>query len=218
MAPIVNFYLYLSQASSLIPVIAGIRYYKILPRPFKILFYFCVAGVFSEIVGKVGTVIFRNNMPGQHVYTVIEFLSFSAIFYLNVERRNLRMLIGVNAFLFFAVALLDALRIHGLSNPNDLSRGYASGFIILYTLGYLYYLFTIDDTRYMWEYPMFWLCTGALAFHAGTVLYGMSKIYLLINAPKIEWASHVWNATLIIISKCLYAQSIRCVKKQKMKF
>lgn len=218
MNPVLNFYLNLSQVSSLIPVVAGIRYYKILPRPLKILFYFCVAGVFFEITSNYNKAIRGNNMGGQHLYTVVDFLSLSAVFYWQVEKRRLRLLIGLNSLIFLGVALLDAYWIHTLRDPNDLSRGYASAFIILYALGYLYYLFTTDGTRYMWEYPMFWLCTGALAFHAGTVLYGMFKIYLLINAPKIEWASHVWNATLIIISKCLYAQSIRCVKKQKMKF
>jgi hypothetical protein len=209
-------YLILSQLSVLIPAFAGVNHYKVLTRPFRILFYFFVISMLFEILGEITRRVYQNNMPGQHAFTLVEFLAFSMIYFLHIQKNSLaRYLIGINAVIFIAIAVADALYISSLKDPNDLSRGYSSAFITVYTLGYFYYLFQKDDIRYIWEYPMFWVCTGALVYFAGNALYSMFKSYLLIKAADIEGISHLGHTTLNIIANCLYAQSFQCLGKQK---
>lgn len=205
----------LSQASALIPVVTGIRNYKVLTRPFKFMLYFFILTVLFEIQSIIAIEIWTNNMPGQHLLTVVEFLSFSILYYSHTRKRTLRLLITINALIFFTIAIWDAIWGRGIWISNDLARGYAASSMIVYVLGYLYYLFTIDDTRYMWEYPMFWICIGALVYFAGNSPYILSKLQLIETNLGVEWLFHLVHGGLNIIANCLYAQSFRCFKKQE---
>jgi hypothetical protein len=208
-------YVNISQASVLLPIVAGAFNYKLLTKPFKVLFYFFLLVTVMEIQARLSIDKYTNNMPGQHVYTLIEFLTFSAVFYLDTQKNSLnRRLIGFNSILFIGFAIVCAIHF-GINNPNDQARGYSAIFLTVYALAYLYYLFTLDSIRYMWEYPMFWFCTGTLLSFTGTSLYVMAKSYLLEQAAETEKVSHLINAAINIIVSCLFAQTFICLKKQK---
>jgi hypothetical protein len=214
MTPFQDFYLNLVQLSALLPIAMGIRYYKALTLPFKVLFYFSLAAVPFEIISRILTRVYTNNMPGQHLYTALEFLTFSLVFYMCTFRRRLKLLIVINALIFLFLAVRDAT--HNIWALNELSHGYAAASMMLYSLGYLYYLFTIDDTRYMKEYPMFWICISMLIYFALNVLYFLGESILILKNSQIAWGFHLTHGTLNIIANCLYAQSFRCFGKQKV--
>ncbi len=208
-------YLYTSSASILIPLITGIRNYKVLTKPFKLLLYFFLLTLFVEIQAE----IFRqvgsgNNMPGLHVYTAIEFMAFSLLFYLQTSKRSLRTLIMINALIFLIIAITDALWINGLRAHNDLSRSYSAISMTVYALSYLYYLFTVDDTRYMQEYPMFWICIGMLFYFASDAIFFSIRTLLIKDYKQISQNYNLAHAALNIITYCLYAQSFKCFRIQ----
>jgi len=205
-----------SQASVLLPVIAGFASYKALTRPFKTLLYFFVICVGFECYASISIEFRPNNMAGQHLYTLVEFLAFSLFFYQYMPNGHLlRRLVLVNMFVFAGIAIFDGLYLHGLKVPNDFARTYSSIFITLYTLIVLYSLFQKEDILYVWQYPVFWICTGALIYFAGVTLYAMLKSYLLEYRKEIERVSNLVHAGLNIVANCLYAQSFRCLGRQK---
>lgn len=209
-----SLYIYSSKASVLIPVYAGIRNYKALNRPFKILFYFFVLCILFEIMASYLKWKYKNNMPGLHVYTIVEFLTFSMVFYLHLQKSGwLRRLMIINAIIFLIAAIITMCRNAWI--PNDHIRSYSAACMILYTLGYLYYLFNKDDTHHMQEYPMFWICIGILVYFATNYTYFIANGYLLKEHIKVDWWFHFLHAGLNIITYCLYAQSFRCLGKQK---
>ena len=213
MTPFEEFYLYLTQISSIIPVVAGFWYYKKLTLPFKILFYFCVLSALFEPASRILMKVYLNNIPGQQLYTVLEFLTLSLVFYLSTLKRNLRLLIVINALVFIVLAARDA--IHSIWELNELSHGYAAVSMMLYALGYLYHLFTVDDTRYMREYPMFWLCISMLVYFALNALYFIGETNLINENSRFAWGFHLSHGALIIIANCLLANAFRCLGKQK---
>lgn len=158
--------------------------------------------------------IFHNNMPGQHLYTLLAFLAFSTVFYMHVRNTIIRSLIAFNAGIFVVIAVTGMYE--NITAPNDFSRGYCAFFLTIYTLVYLYYLFKIDDTRYLQEYPMFWICMGILTFFTGHSLYAMMKQNLIKSNYDIASYADLVHAALNIIANCLYAQSFRCLAKQKI--
>jgi signal transduction histidine kinase len=208
-------YLYASQASVLLPVIVGIRYYKLLTKPFKFMFWFFVLATLTEIQAEIVRWVYGNNLPGLHVYTVIEFFAFSMLFFWQIQTRGMKLLILLNLLISITVAGTDAW-MHGLKVPNELSRGFTALSMMAYALAYLYYLFTIDDTRYMKEYPMFWICIGMLVYFAGNALYFATKTHLIHENKNIAWGFHMAHAAFNIIAYCLYAQSFKCLGKQKI--
>lgn len=179
------------------------------------MLYFFIIAFLTEIQAALTKGIWHNNMPGLHVFTVIEFLAFSTFYYLQMqESSRLRHFILINIALHIIVALCDALYINGIFKPNDVSRGYSSAFIALYSLINLYRLYQNDEPLYIWEYPMFWICIGALIYFGGGLLYFMMKNYLLKVNPGIEWLTNLSHVSLNFIANCLYAQAFRCFRKK----
>lgn len=214
----------LSQASVLIPIIFGWIHYKALTKPFKVLLYFFVFAFLCEVQASLMIEIVRNNMPGLHVFTVAEFLTFSTVYYLHVKENSpIRWLIIINAGVFIGIAIYNALHpviingktVMGILSANDLSRTYSSVSMIIYALGCFYWLFTLNDTRHLWQYPMFWVCTGALLYFAVNSPYFVTRALLLSKNAGGEWIFGRIHATINIITYCLYAQSFRCLAKQQ---
>lgn len=179
------------------------------------LFYFFIVSVLAEIQANLASKIWHTNLPGLYVYTAIEFIAFSLVFYWHMQnKRGWRLFISINIVVLIGVAVAEAVNTK-LNTPNDISRGYASVFLVVYTLRYLYHLFAKDDIRYMWEYPMFWLCAGMLIYFGGNVLYFLTRTYLIDQAAHLEWAYDYFHGVLNIIAYCLYAQSFRCLGKHQ---
>lgn len=212
--PLLTILNYISQASVLIPVIAGWIYYKKLTQPFRFFFWFFVLSIGFEIVGRLTTIIYHNNMPGLYVFNLVEFLAFSRMYYLHFQKNSkMRLLIAVNAVVFVGIAIADAFYISDIMKPPIISRSYASAFILIYTLISLFSLFQKEDLHYSWEYPMFWVCIGALVYFGTNTLYFMLMSQLLLKAPDIEkWSYHA-HAAFNIIGNCLFAQSFRRFNK-----
>ncbi len=207
-------YVKFSQLSVILPIIAGYRNREALTKPFKVLLYFFVFTLLIEIQGSIAIEIWHNNMPGQHLLTLVQFLVFSTVFYLEAQKNSIaRIFICIIAIGSIVVAMADIFYFEGIKEPNTYSRGYSSALMTLYALVYFYYLFQKDDTRYAWQYPMFWVCTGMLVYFGGNALYATLKSYLLERAESLEKIFNLGHVTLNLISSFLYAQSFRCLKK-----
>lgn len=211
-----NIYIKTSKFSMLLPIFMGLKYYKRLDRPFRLFLYFMIASLVTEIQASITRAVFHNNLPGQHVFTLLEFMTFSMLYYMHLRKGSLmRSLIVINAFVFIGIAIADATFVHGITKDNSLARGYSSAFIVLYTLIYFLQLFRKDEGRFLKDYPMFWICTGALIYFGNNTLYFTIRGLLLAKDTRTEWFGHLVHAGFNIIAYCFYAQSFRCFRNQK---
>ena len=209
------FYITLSQASILLPVIAGATYYKKLSQPFRVFFYFFITTIGFEIQASVLKQIYHNNMPGLHLFTLVECLAFSVVYYQHLQKNSIfRLFIGINSIVFIALCFVDAFLINSIWTLNPISRSYSSVSMICYTLGYFYSMFRKDTLQYSSEHPLFWVNVGALIYFGSNTLYFMLGYWFL---RKVDMALFglFFHAMINIIANCLYAQSFRCFKNQK---
>lgn len=207
----------LSQLSVLVPVVAGAVYYKKLSQPFRLFFWFFVFSAVAEAQAYVlSRLMDRNNIPGMHVFSLVEFWAFSMMYYFHFKKNSkLRPLIVLNAIVFTVLAYWEAFVSGSLFVAPTLSRSYSSFFIVLYTLAALYTLTRKEELRYSWEYPMFWLCIGALAYFGTNTLYFMFREWLAIHASKIEEFGYHSHAAFNIIANCIFAHAFRISAKWK---
>jgi hypothetical protein len=207
------FFVHLSQASVLLPIISGLTRYKRLNRPCRVLFYFFLSTILFEVIAEVMKHTIKNNMPDLHVYTLAEFLAFSAVFYHNFREQGiLRLFIGINAIAFIGVALTDAIFINGIWAWNTLSRTYASISLVCYSLVYFLLLFRNESTGYHSGQPMFWVSTGTLFYFGTNMLYFMLHNYFVSQSYNTAVISVYTHAAINLIAYSIYAQSFRCFK------
>jgi hypothetical protein len=212
----IDLFVYVSQASVLLPVTAGLIYYQKLTAVFRLLFYFFLLCIGFEILAKATNMIYNNNMPGLHLFSITQFLAFSTVYYRYFRDKSvLRRLISVNAVVAFIIAMADALWINGILNSNTVSRSYTALSIMMYTLVYFYRLFQTDALQYDRYDPMLWFSIAVLVYFANNILYFMLRPKLLAYATDIEAISYYIYLSLNIIAHCLYAQSFRSFGKWK---
>ena len=205
-------YITISQASVLAPILYGGKYYSLLSKQFKVLFAFFLITIFFEIQANIAIVLFHNNMPGLHLYTVVEMFTYSFVYYRHwSSKKILSFVISANTALFVIMALADAFFINGVFSPNTNSRTFASISLTIYALIYYYDLFKAEPYLYSWQYPMFWFSTGVMVYFGLNTFYFMLANYLY-SAHTIGNISSYIHAALNILSNCLIAQAFRCHK------
>lgn len=209
-------YIKLSQASVLIPVIAGIIHYKKIPQSYKVLLWFFIASIGFEIQASVLKVVYQNNMPGLHLFTLVECLAFSSVYYRHFKNKHIKLFIIINTLFFGAACLIDAFLVHGIWMPNTIARSYGSLSIISYTLLYFRFMFGRDIPDYNSRHPLFWISTGALIYFGANLLYFMLTTYLIRQAAQTAVYSLFFHAAINIVSNSFYARSFQCFKTQKM--
>ena len=209
-------YVYLSQASVLLPIIVAWIYFSKLNHPFRVLFYFFLLGIGFEVLARQLRIIYQNNMPGLHLFTIVQFLMFSVLFHAQFSgSKNLQRLIYCNAGVALAIAVAEAFFLNGIWQSNLISRSYCSAFIIAYTLIYFYRVFSGNRTSFSRYNPESWFNIAVLIYFGNNVLYFMFRDYLLLHEPAVENLSYGLYVTLNIIAHLLYAQSFRCFKTWK---
>jgi len=205
----------LSQASVILPIVTGWIAFRNLPSLFRLLFYFFILALITEIQARVLNIVAHNNMPGLHIYTWIEFISFSVVYYLYFQGKRVRALILINILLATVIGILNAIYWGGITAPNTVSRSYCAVFITLYTLYFFYILFKGNGGRFEWEYPMSWIAAGALIYFASNIGYFRFSELWYDKEPKVAGLSYLLHNCINIVSYCLFAQSFRCFYKQK---
>lgn len=206
-----------SQVSLLLPIVAGWMHYKKLNRPFRLLYYFFLSCIGFELLAAGTRIIYNNNMPGLHLYAIVQFLIFSAVFFHHFkENSTVGRLILFNAIAAFMIAVADVFFIDGIMHNNTVARSYDATSMVIYALVYFYMLFR-QDTRlsYNSSDPMFVFTIAVLLYFGNNMFYFMLRRYLLANARHIETFSYYMYLTLNIIAHFLYAQSFRCFNKWK---
>lgn len=157
-------------------------------------------------------------MPGLHLFTPVEFLAFSIVYYYHFQKNSfLRYFIGINMVILIAVSVAGAF-INGIWHWNTLSQSYSSVFLMLYSLIYFLFMFSSDTNQYSLEHPMFWVNIGVLIYFGVNILYFTLDSYLLNHAIKLETFSMRFHMAINPVANCLYAQSFRCFRKKQIAF
>lgn len=205
-----------SQYSVLLPIIAGIIHYKKLTPIFRILLYFFVYSLCTEIASSWTKELFgtTNNMPIARIFILVEFLVFSAVYLMHLQNSlPWKIIIIVNLIIGTAVAFADAFYINDIRSWPNVSWPYSAVSIVVYSLAYFYFLFR-DQTLYSRIDPMFWVNSGAMVYFANSAYYFMQKSHLIHNDPEASTVGWYIHAVFNIVAYILYTKAFMCFRKQ----
>lgn len=213
------FFIKASQASLILPAVMGLVYYRRLDKSFKLLFWFLIASILFEIQASVLKEVFHNNMPGLHLYTFLEFITFSTLFYSHfTKNKTFHWLLILNIVAFIVISIADAMFINGIWKPNGLSRTYSSVSLVILSLLFFYQLFADVQEFYIWEYPMFWFSAAILIYFGLNIFYFMLNNYLIKNMYSVAFNGMRVHAAINILANCIFAKSFACFKTSTRKY
>jgi hypothetical protein len=211
-----EFYIHLAQASSFLLTIIGLCFLRKTNLSFLILLSFFLVSFLFEFVAFFLAKKYHNNLPGLHIYTVIELLAFSYFFFYNSKRKFYFKIILLNTILYLAVALADATFINTIWKFNTYSRTYASASLVIYSLIYFYTLMESDEIINLWQSPIFWINIGVLFYFATNLFFFMLSNYISSTDVKLIPIGLYFHSTINIIANCIFAYSYFCIRKNKI--
>ncbi len=212
----IELYIYLSQASSLFPIIAGLCYFRKFNLSFQVLLLFFFSSFFFELLSIYLAKKYHNNLPGLHLYTAIEFLVFSSFYFLKSKQKLYSKIILLNTILFLVVALADAFFINSIWKFNNNSRTYACASLVIYSLVYFYGLMKSDEIINLWKAAIFWINVGVLFYFATNLFFFMLENYFSTTDVPLMAIGLYIHSSVNIITNIIFAYSFLQLKKNKV--
>jgi hypothetical protein len=181
--------------------------------PFKLLYWFFVCSVFAEISGSLLYYYFNNNMPGLHVFTVIEMCTYFGVF---------RKLFGSDRFqtnittlgivLVVSLAFVEAFLLDGIWYFNTLTRSTGAFLLVLLSLRQLQLSIQLNDPVLL-KRPYFWLLVGVLSYFATSFLFFIFVRISLAHNKDIFMLSNSIHIGMNILCNGIFAYSFLCYRK-----
>lgn len=201
---------YCSALSGLLPIGAsGLRYRHYGGVLRRLAWFFWVAGLF-DLLSAITEVLHLPNLPLFHLFSVVNLLFLSSLYYYTLHGRRLRAAIVLVAGGLLVFMVYTALR------PGELwwfpSEG-MSGQCVLFVglaLGYFYQLLHQPTVVAIEHNPLFWVNAGVLVYFSGNLFLFMLQEWLSRVAPLQHanyWAIH---SVANIVANVLYAAGLLC--------
>jgi hypothetical protein len=205
----------ISQASVLLPLIAGLRNYRFLSRSFRVFILLFVSCMLLEIAGMIMKAEIRNNMPAYNLVPFVEFY-FLTMLYMDYfsGRKYYDSFFAVCIAVFTAIALLDLFVIHRFSVPNTYAHSLESFILVIYSLIYFYDHFTRAALVNNRLSPMFWVNAGVfIYFPVNMVLFLIANYLIRYNINLANQAFTMHSMFNIILNVC-FAWAFICHRKK----
>src|ERR1700756_1218304 len=180
----------LSIVSSLIPVAAGIYYFKKLSAGRKLILYFFLITAFADFINGWLGFHHINNQWEVNIYTVIEFSFYVLILSSWVKARTVHRLSLIAAAFFYAAwiyCVLSAKTLGADTFPAEIIKSIVIMLLSAYVLG------TLSIAT---EYPVlknykFWFAGVSFIYNSIGILLNYIFESLIANDPAYDWG--LWN-------------------------
>ena len=170
----------------------GIVYYKKLSAPFKVLVWFLCFSWTVEVGSIFGAVVYHQNLPLLHLYTLGEFLLWT-LFYDRLFKEKTFL----NKYLYWILGIIGTLVVFNsvfvqpVFSYNSFAKTLVHTLIICYALRYSFH-FTEDAIRPTTAYKMLRIINAVvLTNYSGTLFIYMSSIFWLTDNGIFDFLSPV---------------------------
>ena len=129
-----------------------------------------------------------RNYVMYNVFTTIEFLFYSYLFYLHFKKPFLKIIIIIFIPFFILAVMLNMAFIQGLNKTfNTYTFLLGSFFIVIFCCCFFYESVLPDKIdQQLSRQPFFWICCGLLIFYLGSVIINALFEYLRNNDLQAE--------------------------------
>lgn len=197
-----------SSHSALIPLGLGIFRWKRLSYELKILSAYLLLSAIIDIISAHYAHRNINNLAIYYLFTFLEFIIFSYLYYIIYDKIRLKRLIQWIAILFSVFIIADVY-IEGSQSYAAIPRTVESIIFTIYSTIYLYFVLGENENASLKNESLFWINGGVLVFFAGTLLFFSLSTFILANADlELQKKLFITPSILNIIQKILFTISI----------
>jgi len=159
--------------------------------------------------------IWNDNMPKEYkgyfqvMYTYLEYLAFTFIFWKNIKNKNFKKFIIIISILFFTFQIFFALTT-SIKRLDSIPVGIETVFIFIYIFYFFYEFSKHTKDIFIYNHFCFWIAVGILIYLGGSFFF-----YILINNLNQSEVDKFGTMTYIaeIIKNLLFAFAIFVYKK-----
>ncbi len=157
----------------------------------KLLWYFIpflFLTVVVELFGAWFTYKVITDYWMYNVFTTIEFVFYSFLFYIHFRNKKIKKLVNLFIPLFVCIVLINIFWGQGFNKTfNSYTFLLGSFFIVIFCCCFFYESVLPDKIdQQLSKQPFFWICCGLLIFYLGSVIINALYEYLRTNDLREE--------------------------------
>lgn len=162
----------------LMSCILGLRYWQRLPRPFQVLVGYLVFNFLIEVGARMGAILFKQNLPLLHLYTLGECWLLS-LFYReildedSVFQRYFKWIVGT----VLGLTVLNTLFLQGIFEFNSYAKTLVQVLIILYAMDFAFRFSERNDPDPALTQMLRLVNSAILIYYCGSLFVFMSSQY-----------------------------------------
>lgn len=192
---------YLIPASTLLPLTAGILFYKQINRPLKTLLAYLSFSLVINVIGVILAMHRTNNLPLLNFYSIFELLFVMLYYRQTFSNRAVSSQINLIMIAFPVLCIINFSFVQSLYEFNTYTRPLEAIIVIVYSILYLSGYKSQDKAEFITTSGR-WVANGFL-------IYFCSSVFQFIFSNVVSrYASHgvkmtIWNlhATFVL---CMY--------------
>ncbi|WP_295772117.1 hypothetical protein [uncultured Mucilaginibacter sp.] len=202
------FMTYIVPASTLLPLGAGLLYYKQINKPLRTLLLYLGMALIMNIIGITLASFKINNLPGLHVYTILEVVTLMLYFKHAFESERANKWINVILIAFPLLCIVNFSFFQSIYEFNTYTRPLGALFVIVASILYLAVQSDFKRTDL--------ITTSGRIVAAGFLIYFCSSLFQFIfsnvvshhvskDVKKTIWILH---AILVVIMYLFFLAAI----------
>lgn len=197
-------------------IIAFVRFRR-LESLLRTLSFFLLLTFLVECATPLRLIRFHgNNSWFFNIFTTIEFLYYSFIFYQLFQSRSLKKGVAITTGLFLIFTCINILFIQGFKKFHTISYRVGAVMIIVWCCLYFRQLMQSSEYIVLARNPYFWISTGLLFFYLGFFFYFSAFDYIVYRKVKFSLALfNVISDTLNILLYSCFVIALLCPKKHR---
>lgn len=177
----------------------------------KILGVFVFIMAIFEVVNNIHLHYGINNMYMFHLYSYIEFLVISCIFYSLFQSKRLKISVILSLVCFYIFSIVNLIKWESIVDFNSNQFAFEAVLIFFYCIGYYSELLQRPIVMHLEKNPEFLLVSGYFIYFSGTFMLFVSSKELLLTNNEGYW---ILNSILNIILNTTYALVLWLGKKR----
>lgn len=202
--------LWLSIGSSILPIVAGLFNRRHLIKPLVLLLLYASIVFAVEVSSVLMIRVFSAPTTTLYqVFTLIEFILFSMIFYQWQAKGAQQVLTRAIVVLFSVLWVYVELTAHVTLFDSLVVSVEAVLLVILAVTSLL--MLALENTGNVFGNPRFWVSSGVLLYFAGNLI--VFAVFNEMSEQKDATALNIWrfHAVLNIIAQAFYMTSYLCL-------
>jgi len=183
----------------------------------KTIPFFLLVSLFIECATPLRLIHFHgNNSWFFNIFTTIEFLYYSFIFYHLFTTHFKRNIVAITVGMFLIFTWINIFFIQGFRRFHTIS--YRVGAIMIVVWCFLYFRQLIQSAEYivLIKNPYFWISTGLLFFYLGFFFYFSAFDYIVYKKVRFSVALfNIISDTLNILLYSCFVIALICPRKKR---